>query len=384
VLVAAFCRASFGASVADDSASNAAYSAEQDGAWRGENPTSGENLPGADNGGTGFQPWNFAGGFHYPEMSPYGRLNHFIDGVDFPHSAYNNLGPIAFGLTNANLAYGGSTARATRVFSTPLQIGSTVSLEFDNPLLRPFAQFAPSGFGIRLNSGGGPVSQPGVNERLGFFTTSGFNGDNWSTSDSVGLTNLGLSPAQTSAGAKYVFTLTDANAYKLQIISLQGDALLASREGTLKNSESGAIDSLEIVMFENGSGSGQPGAGGTATGEREFFFNHLTVSTPTLTADFDSNGIVDGADFLVWQRQFNTAGPGADGNSDGLVDDADLSIWRATFGANGSSSAMSAPESDSIGFAIFAFVSTVVKFHRTNCVSLFLHGRLHTRNRSRT
>ena len=53
---------------------------------------SGENPPGSDNGGFGFGTWNFAGGFQQPQYSPYGSLNHFIDGVDFAASAYNNLG----------------------------------------------------------------------------------------------------------------------------------------------------------------------------------------------------------------------------------------------------------------------------------------------------
>lgn len=61
-------------------------------------------------------------------MSPYGRLKHFIDGVDFPHRSFNSLGAPAFGLKNPNLAYGGSTSRATRVFTAPLDVGSSVTI----------------------------------------------------------------------------------------------------------------------------------------------------------------------------------------------------------------------------------------------------------------
>jgi hypothetical protein len=355
-LTASFQPAAIAAMIAGDSAADIAYSAELDGAWQGENPTSGENVPGADNGGTGFLPWNFAGGFHYPEMSPYGRLNHFIDGVDFPHSAFNNLGATAFGLTNANLAHGGSTARATRVFASPLPVGSSVSINFDNPLLQAFAPFASAGFGIRLNSGDGPVTQSG-SERLGFFTTSGFNDDNWSTTDAAGFTNLGLSPGQTTSGAMYVFTLTGVETYELQILPLAGGPPLASRTGTLKNAGSGLIDSIEIVMFENGSGSGVPGAGSVATGEREFFFNNLAVTNATETGDFDSNGVVDGEDFLIWQRQFGTSGPDADGNSDGFVDGMDLGIWKMKFETAVSTTALAVPECTSGWLVIIAVLS---------------------------
>src|SRR5687768_15619119 len=66
---------------ASDVASNPAYAAEAGGAWKGLNPTVNENPPGADDGGFGFEPWNFRRGQHAAAQSPYGRLNHFIDGV---------------------------------------------------------------------------------------------------------------------------------------------------------------------------------------------------------------------------------------------------------------------------------------------------------------
>ena len=52
-------------------------------------------------------------------------------------------------------------------------------------------------------------------------------------------------------------------------------------------------------------------------------------------ADFNNDGTVDGADFLVWQRGFGTGtnnGTG-DANGSGGVDAADLAIWKTQFGA---------------------------------------------------
>ena len=54
------------------------------------------------------------------------------------------------------------------------------------------------------------------------------------------------------------------------------------------------------------------------------------------TGDFDDDGIVDGADFLAWQRGFDAANPTlADGDSDqnGVVDASDLVVWTAQFGS---------------------------------------------------
>jgi hypothetical protein len=54
------------------------------------------------------------------------------------------------------------------------------------------------------------------------------------------------------------------------------------------------------------------------------------------TGDYSGDGIVDGSDFLIWQRQFGTsinpAGSGADGDGSGVVDAADLAVWSDHFG----------------------------------------------------
>jgi hypothetical protein len=54
-----------------------------------------------------------------------------------------------------------------------------------------------------------------------------------------------------------------------------------------------------------------------------------------LNADFNSDGIVDGADFLAWQRNFGAAVPpltNGDANGDGVVNADDLTVWRDQFG----------------------------------------------------
>jgi hypothetical protein len=53
------------------------------------------------------------------------------------------------------------------------------------------------------------------------------------------------------------------------------------------------------------------------------------------TADYNHNGIVDAADYVIWRKQNGTSvpnGTGADGNSDGQVNTADYDFWRANFG----------------------------------------------------
>ena len=72
--------------------------------------------------------------------------------------------------------------------------------------------------------------------------------------------------------------------------------------------------------------------------------------------DFDSDGDVDGQDFLVWQRTFgSTTDLSADGNQDGVVDAADFTVWRDNFGSASSMTAnVAVPEPAAIFLASVA------------------------------
>jgi hypothetical protein len=335
----------FAYQIAADSAADSAYGPEAGGAWKGLNPTASENPPGNDNGGFGFQPWNFAGGFHDSTFSPYGNLNHFIDGVDFPASAFNNLGSPSFGLTNANQANFGYTSRATRVLIAPLAAGDTLTFTFDNPVLAPLKANDNTGFILRLNTGAGPKlgGSSTVYERFGFFATYGFNSNDWTVTDHIGATDTGINSTATTSGAVFQFTLQSVESYSFAVLPLAGGTPLYSRSGALASAGLGRIDTLEIDLFGNGSGNGLTGASGQPTGQREFFFNNLSVRRPFAPGDYNRDGIVDAGDYCVWRDTLgSTASLVADGNGDGTVNQADYTVWIAHFGQSGGSGSLTA------------------------------------------
>ena len=87
------------------------------------------------------------------------------------------------------------------------------------------------------------------------------------------------------------------------------------------------------------------------------------------SADFDSDGDVDGADFLAWQRGLGTAAAtpsDGDGNDDQWVDADDLSIWSSQFGQTTISPLQAVPEPAAAWLAALAamFLTAMSGYHQ--------------------
>lgn len=82
-------------------------------------------------------------------------------------------------------------------------------------------------------------------------------------------------------------------------------------------------------------------------------------SVPGSNADFNSDGRVDGADFLVWQRGLGltsqTNKQNGDANGDGSVTAADFTVWKSQFGTTpGVAAAGAVPEPATVGLAVIS------------------------------
>ncbi len=87
----------------------------------------------------------------------------------------------------------------------------------------------------------------------------------------------------------------------------------------------------------------------------------LTVASVALVGDYNGDGLVDAADYTVWQDAVGTtvaAYAGADGNGDGVVDDGDHAVWAAHYGASLEAvMAQAVPEPAGVVLAVLALVA---------------------------
>jgi hypothetical protein len=88
----------------------------------------------------------------------------------------------------------------------------------------------------------------------------------------------------------------------------------------------------------------------------------LTITEEGLAGDYNHNGIVDAADYVVWRatqgQSAVPSGSGADGDGSGTIDIGDYHFWRERFGNEASTASLAAgaavPESQSAFLALVA------------------------------
>jgi predicted outer membrane repeat protein len=84
-----------------------------------------------------------------------------------------------------------------------------------------------------------------------------------------------------------------------------------------------------------------------------------------LGADFNFNGVVDGGDFLAWQRGFGSSTgsfSAGDATEDGVVDGEDLDVWQGRFGDDGMPPAVATTAAISTGEAFAVQQQDAIRF----------------------
>jgi len=255
--------------LAMDSAADPAYS---DG-WQGVKGAVPAET-GMDNGGTGFLEWNFDDTYWEADSSPY-PTPHFIA----KDSSFNDLGAPAFAITNGNVAFNRFTTTVARPFAAPLKAGDTLSIELDNPVMRPLEEGDEVGYVLKLQT-------KAKVERFGLYTTLNFNKNNWTITDKGGdEKSTGFSDEAGSKGFTLALELTGEETYELTLTPKSGGAPLEF-QGQLAKAGSGGIERLELTTYGNGSGDGDD----ATTGEREFYFNNLRIESGGATGGIQKPG----------------------------------------------------------------------------------------------
>jgi endoglucanase len=98
---------------------------------------------------------------------------------------------------------------------------------------------------------------------------------------------------------------------------------------------------------------------------------HLASTLSMLTGDYNQDGTVDAADYVVWRNSHGQSGTNlpADGNDDDMVDEVDYEVWRSHFGESETAGAtsLSVPESAS-WMLVLPSVAALLRLRRRSAV----------------
>jgi autotransporter-associated beta strand protein len=118
----------------------------------------------------------------------------------------------------------------------------------------------------------------------------------------------------------------------------------------------GTFSQLELLSVPSGS---QWSVGYTASA-----VTLSRIANSFNSADFDANGVVDGADFMIWQRNAGKLTSLGDANGDGLVNASDLSVLKSQFGKAPSAGGIASEVPEPGAGALMALASLTVALTR--------------------
>ncbi|HEY3393854.1 MAG TPA: dockerin type I domain-containing protein [Lacipirellulaceae bacterium] len=119
-------------------------------------------------------------------------------------------------------------------------------------------------------------------------------------------------------------------------------------------------------------------SGATTIGGGEFYLDNIqalsAMEPPSTTGDYNGNGVVDAADYVIWRKTLNQTvpepGDGADGDRSGIIDQGDYDFWRMQFGevvplpVSGSGHIAAVPEPATSGLLLFATLLALGRWPR--------------------
>jgi hypothetical protein len=324
-------------------------------------PTYASGWAAGQNGGTGFTAWAFESGYFWPYSNggtntffPYDESLHTIDnGLQAGSQFSNPFNNVGRSWTAATIHYADdqignpklSLPRAGRGFPA-LQQGQTFSVTIDNPTERKYFK----GYSISLNGntngqhgnicyGNRPCyyvpdpahpgqyiagAQPKPEIKIQVFNFSNcYSGmcspsdprAKWAISGDGGVTvQSTVTDLDSAAGGMRVdITRTTATDFSVTLTPLANPGAAFTTTGTFDN----ATFPIDWFQFES--------------------FNGIESDAGTpIAGDFNSNGKVDAADYVLWRNKNGTNNPlNNDGGLGTPINIAHYNLWKSGFGNSG-------------------------------------------------
>lgn len=131
-------------------------------------------------------------------------------------------------------------------------------------------------------------------------------------------------------GVQSSFNANARNNLSLAVFGPDGTTLL----GLAEDASAGVAESLDGLSLSSPSEYYVRVLGDSDSVQPYELDLSLAQALNVFEGDYNSDGVVDGKDFLVWQQSYGLTGMdlAADGNGNGRIDQADLSVWQANFG----------------------------------------------------
>ena len=190
-------------------------------------------------------------------------------------------------------------------------------------------------------------------------TGSGFNWDTAVTLTGDALTALSLALADNKANYQLVYDVTYNTAsipqsaglsFINQSIAIQNAAGTWSQVDSVGNASGRSNQTIHVAIPLSNFTTLTAGSnsynlyialnGNWGTAAATVFFDNIKLINllVPLTGDFDHNGKVDAADYILWRQTLgSTTDSRADANFNGIVDAADYQLWRSNFGSTSTS-----------------------------------------------
>jgi hypothetical protein len=111
-----------------------------------------------------------------------------------------------------------------------------------------------------------------------------------------------------------------------------GGAFIANRNAVVRLVPDNVYLDLRFTGWEPRSGGGYS------------YMRAEPPAAPVTNGDYNENGVVDAADYVIWRKTLDQSvpnlGDGADGNGSGRIDAGDYEFWRNRFGADVTSASL--------------------------------------------